>query len=169
MDYENISFPCTETCMIMTPLHTNSRGNVHGGEIMKIMDNTAGITAYKHAKGQVVTARVDEIEFHRTIHIGDVVTCIAQLAYVGNSSMQIMVEMVVNRIVEGSQPERAITAFFTFVHLKDGKPAKVPPLVVKTMEDAELYRLGEEKYREIRAKLDKRKDKPHSSCGVPDC
>ena len=78
---------------------------------MKIMDNTAGITAYKHAMGQVVTARVDEIEFHRTIHIGDVVTCIAQLAYVGNSSMQIMVEMVVNRIVEGSQPERAITAF----------------------------------------------------------
>ena len=83
---------------------------------MKIMDNTAGITAYKHAKGQVIRSG-DEIEFHRTIrgcgHLH------AQLAYVGNSSMQIMVEMVVNRIVEGSSL-KGQSLPFTFVHLRMG-------------------------------------------------
>src|SRR5690554_3173721 len=118
MDNSNIFFPRTETCMIMESIHSNVQGNVHGGEIMRIMDNTAGITAYKHAKGPVVTARVDEIVFHQAIEIGDVITCIAQLTYVGNTSMQVMVKILVNGITEGSQPETAITAFFTFVHLR---------------------------------------------------
>jgi len=148
---QNIAFSRAETCLIMEPCHGNPHGNVHGGELMKIMDNTAGIAAAKHAKGAVVTARVDEIEFHKSIHLGDIVTCIAQLAYVGKSSMQIMVKVAVHEIENYSEPETAITAFFTMVHLKDGKPHPVEPLVPITQEEIDLYRLGEAKYNQIKA------------------
>jgi acyl-CoA hydrolase len=148
----NISFSRAETCLIMEPMHSNPYGNVHGGALMKIMDNTAGIAAAKHAKGTVVTARVDEIVFHKPIHVGDIVTCIGQLAYVGKSSMQIMVSIVVHELSNYSEPETALTAFFTMVHLVDNKPAKVPELVVSTKEEEEIYKLGERKYRDIRSK-----------------
>ena len=148
----SISFSKAETCMIMEPMHSNSYGNVHGGELMKIMDIVAGLAALKHAKGDVVTARVDEIVFHKPIQIGDIVTCTAQLAYVGTSSMQIMVKIVVHELSNYSKPETALTAFFTMVHLVDNKPAKVPELVVTTKEEEELYKLGEIKYKEIKAK-----------------
>ena len=148
----NISFSRAETCLIMEPIHSNPYGNVHGGELMKIMDVVAGLAAVKHAKGIVVTARVDEIVFHKPIHIGDIVTCIAQLAYVGTSSMQIIVKVVVHELSNYSQPETALTAFFTMVHLVDNKPVKVPELVVTTKEEEEIYKLGEKKYKEIKSK-----------------
>lgn len=150
--YSNIFFPKTETSILMEPIHSNVHGNVHGGELMKIMDTVAGITATKHCKGHVVTARVDEIVFHIPIHIGSIVTCIGQLAYVGKSSMQIMVRVVVHDVDNYSDPEIALTAFFTMVHLVDNKPAKVPELIVTTKEEEELYKLGEKKYKEIKEK-----------------
>lgn len=148
----NVSFSRAETCLVMDTMHSNPYGNVHGGELMKIMDIVAGIAAIKHAKGIVVTARVDEIVFHQPIHIGDIVTCIAQLAYVGTSSMQVMVSIVVHELSNYSQPETALTAFFTMVHLVDGKPTKVPELVITSQEEEEIYKLGEKKYQEIKSK-----------------
>lgn len=148
----NISFSRAETCMIMEPMHSNVMGNVHGGELMKIMDNIAGIAAFKHARGHVVTARVDEIVFLKPTHVGNIVTCVAQLAYVGKSSMQIIVKIFVHDVNNYTQPQIALTAFFTMVHLIDGKPAEVPKLVVTNKEEEELYKLGEKKYNEIKAK-----------------
>ena len=148
----NISFSRAETCLIMQPMHSNVQGNVHGGELMKIMDNVAGIAAAKHARGAVVTARVDEIVFHKAIHIGDIVTCIGQLCYVGRTSMQIMVSIAVHELDNYSEPQTALTAFFTMVHLADNKPAEVPKLTVTTKEEEEIYNLGKKKYQEIKAK-----------------
>ncbi|MDF2520475.1 MAG: acyl-CoA hydrolase [Clostridia bacterium] len=152
----NISFSRAETCMFMEPGHGNPYGNVHGGELMKIMANTAGIAAARHAKGAVTTARVDEIVFHKPIHVGDIITCSAQLAYAGTSSMQIMVSIDLHCLDDDAgieTKETAATAFFTIVHLKDKKPAKVPELIAVTKEEEALYRLGEEKYKEIKARL----------------
>ena len=150
--YCNISFSRTETCMVMEPHHSNPMGHVHGGELMKIMDNTAGITAFKHAKGDVVTARVDEIVFFKPVQVGDIVTCVSHLAYVGNSSMQIIVRIFVEDVHTESRPDAALTAFFTMVHMKDGKPAPVPQLVISTPEEETLYQLGEKKYLEIKGR-----------------
>lgn len=150
---KNIAFSRAETSQIMEPMHSNSYGNVHGGVLMKMMDDIAGLVAVKHSKGTAVTARVDEIVFHRPIHIGDIVTCRGQLAYVGTSSMQIMVSIAVHEIEEYSNTETALTAFFTMVHLVDDKPAKVPELVITTAEEEALYKLGEAKYKEIKTKF----------------
>lgn len=154
----SISFTRAETCLVMEPKLSNPLGNAHGGELMKIMDNTAGIAAAKHAKGPVVTARVDEIVFHKSIHIGDIVTCTAQVCYVGRTSMQIMVHIVVHELNNYHEPETALTAFFTMVHLVDGKPSPVDKLVPITEAEHELYKLGEDKYKDIQLKykLDRR-------------
>ena len=63
----------------MMPSQANPNGNVHGGEIMKMMDSTAYAAARRYARSNVVTARVDELEFHLPILIGDLVTCSAEI------------------------------------------------------------------------------------------
>lgn len=148
----NIKFAQAETCLLMEPQHSNIFGNVHGGELMKIMDNTAGIAAAKQAKGMVVTARVDEIEFHQAVKIGDIVTVHAQVSYVGTASIQVQVIVYVEDIMTNTEPLLALSAFFTMVHLVDGKPSKVEPLVITNQEERKLYELGEKKYLEIQKK-----------------
>ena len=148
----NIKFAQAETCLLMEPQHSNIFGNVHGGELMKIMDNTAGIASAKQAKGMVVTARVDEIEFHQAVKIGDIVTVHAQVSYVGTASIQVQVIVYVEDIMTNTEPLLALSAFFTMVHLVDGKHSKVEPLVITNQEERKLYELGEKKYLEIQKK-----------------
>jgi len=147
-----INFAQAETCLIMEPQHSNIFGNVHGGEMMKMMDNTAGIAAAKQAKGMVVTARVDEIEFHQPVKIGDIVTVHAQVCYVGKSSIQVMVKVFVHDIFDNKESNVALTAFFTMVHLVDGKPSIVQALRITNDDEKELFDLGEKKYLEIQKK-----------------
>lgn len=149
---DNISFSRAETSQIMEPIHSNSQGNVHGGELMKIMDTTAGLAAMKHAKGPVVTARVDELEFHNSLHVGDIVTCVAQVCYVGSSSMQVMVSVNVHELKDYAQHSTALTAFFTMVHVVNGVPTAVAKLVPHNTAEESIYRLGEQKYLAIKAK-----------------
>lgn len=149
----DIQFARIETTMIMMPIHANNQGAIHGGELMKLMDEVAGIVGLKHSKGSVVTARVDELVFHKPVHIGDIVTCTGQLTYVGTTSMQVMVTIIVNDWRDYSKAETALTSFFTIVHIKDGKPAKVPELIITTEQEATLYKLGEKKHMEIKSKF----------------
>lgn len=152
---KNISFPNAVTTLRMEPSQGNSQGNVHGGELMKIMDSLAGIVAFKHSRGAVVTARVDELVFHKPVNIGNIITCLGQLTYVGNTSMQIFVRIIVRDFENNTDPETALSAFFTMVHLKDGKPASVPKLTPTTKEEIDIYKLGESKYLEIKSKYKK--------------
>jgi acyl-CoA hydrolase len=132
---------------IMMPNQANAYGIVHGGVIMKMMDNLAGSVAAKYAKCNVVTARVDEIQFLLPIFVGAYVTCSGRLAYVGNTSMEIIVNVDIedlhDQADEGNNEHyRAISAFFTMVALnKMGRPKKLPALELKTDEDKRLYEI----------------------------
>ena len=132
----------------MMPMQANPAGNVHGGEIIKMMDSTAGVAAMKHAHTNVVTAKIAEVNFRKPVHIGDLVTCKAQVIYVGRTSMEIYVTVESEDLISGEK-QLALTAFVTMVSLdKNGNPAKVPPL---SMEDASeyelnLYKEGEKRY-----------------------
>lgn len=149
---KNISFSSAVTTQIMQPMHANSQGSVHGGELMKIMDSTASVVGRKHSKGIVVTARVNELVFHSAVNVGNIITCTGQLAYVGSSSMQVMVKVFVHDVENYSDPKMAISSFFTMVHIKDEKPTKVSKIVPETEEEKELYRMGEEIHLEIKSK-----------------
>ena len=132
---------------LMLPEQANILGNVHGGEIMKMMDNTAGIVARRHSRSIVVTARVDELEFHEPIHIGNLVTCCGRLTFVGKSSMEIKVIVKVEDLTKEDEPKVALTAFFTMVALDDnGVPTQVPKLEFATEAERKAFLEGEERY-----------------------
>lgn len=150
---KNISFSRAQSEHIMQPNMLNPQGTIHGGELMKIMDNTAGIVGRKHCKGRLVTRRFDDIEFHKPVNTGDIVTVIGQLIYVGRSSMEIVIHIYVHDIIDFDNPKLAVSAFTTMVHLVDWVPNKVPELVVSTKEEEMLYKLGKKKHLEIKQKI----------------
>ena len=120
---------------VMMPSQTNPNGNVHGGELMKMMDSTAYAAARKYSRSNVVTARVDELEFHTPILIGDLVTCTAEVIYVGNTSMEVAVNVEVEVLEAEQGPQHALSAYFTMVALdRNGRPMAVPPLELETEE-----------------------------------
>lgn len=150
---DKISFARSETCLIMEPYQSNSQGFIHGGELMKIMDMAAGIVGRKHSKGLIVTARIDDMVFHKPINIGNTITCIGQLIYVGKSSMIIGVNIVVHDINDFSNPQIGVSGLFTMVHIVDGKPTEVNELKPINKEEKQIYQYGEMKYKEIRRNI----------------
>jgi acyl-CoA hydrolase len=113
---------------ILLPYQANTSGNIHGGEIMKIMDSTAGVAGMKYSGGNVVTARVDELQFKQPVHIGDHVKCTGHVVYTGRTSMEVFVTVEVEDLKTG-HVSIALTAFFTMVAVDDnGRPVPVAPI-----------------------------------------
>jgi acyl-CoA hydrolase len=152
--YENnMSFSRIESNIRMQPVYSNPYGTVFGGELMKFMEDVAGMAAMKHSGGNVVAARVDELVFHKPVPIGNIVTFIAQVAFAGSSSMQVFVQAVVHDLKDYLKTETALSAFFTIVHVDEmGIPTKIPRLRADTDTEKELYELGKIKYLEIKSK-----------------
>ncbi|NLY71884.1 MAG: acyl-CoA thioesterase [Clostridiales bacterium] len=125
---------------VMYPHQANLAGNVHGGEVMKAMDMAAAAVARRYARSNVVTARVDELQFHHPIFVGNLITLTATIAYVGRTSMEVIVNVDVEDLVADSEPIRALSSYFTMVALdKNGVPKQVPPYVPETEEEKRLY------------------------------
>lgn len=132
---------------VMLPQHANPFGNVHGGEIMKLMDSAAGVVARRHARINVVTARVDKLEFHHPIHVGNVVTCYGKLTFVGKSSMEVSVTVDVEDVSIEEPAKTALTSYFTFVAIDEkGKSLPVPPLELTNEEERNLFEEGRLRY-----------------------
>lgn len=133
---------------LVLPMQANPAGNVHGGEIIKIMDSAAGVASQKHAHTNCVTARIEEINFKKPIHIGELVTCKAQVIYAGRSSMEVFVTVESEDLITGEK-QIALTAFFTMVSLdKNGKPSQVPQIDYENANayEKKLYKEGEKRY-----------------------
>lgn len=132
---------------VMMPHQANVAGNIHGGEIIKIMDSCAYATARRYSRTNVVTARIDEVQFHLPIFIGDLLICTGQVIYVGQSSMEVAVTVDVEDLETEGQ-KRALTAFFTMIALdKKGRPTTVPRLMCETEEEKKAFSEGERRYR----------------------
>ena len=125
---------------VMMPSQTNPSGKVHGGELMKMLDSTAYAAARKYSRSNVVTARVDELEFHTPILIGDLVTCTAEVIYVGKTSMEVAVNVEVEVLEAEQGPQHALSAYFTMVALdRNGRPMAVPPMELVTKEEKAAF------------------------------
>jgi acyl-CoA hydrolase len=125
---------------LMLPSQANVAGNVHGGEIMKLMDTAAGAAAKRYARCNVVTARVDELQFHLPIFVGALLTLTATIAYVGRTSMEVIVTVEVEDLESDTEPKRALSSYFTMVALdKAGRPREVPAYTPETEEEKKLY------------------------------
>lgn len=132
---------------LMLPEHANISGNVHGGEIMKMMDNAGGVVARRHSRSNLVTARVDALEFHHPIHVGNYVSCVCEMNFVGVSSMEVMVKVVVEDLKYDREPKVALTGYFTYVAIdENGKAIPVPRLKLTTDEEVRCFNEGKERY-----------------------
>jgi uncharacterized protein (TIGR00369 family) len=116
----------------MTQLEANLLGNVHGGVIMKLVDNAGGLAAMKHAGGPVVTASLDEMAFIEPVFVGDVVTVRASVNDVGRTSMEVGVRVDAENYL-GTRKVHTSSAYLVYVALDGtGKPRPIPPLVAET-------------------------------------
>ena len=151
MNKKPISHSRTVMSQIMLPGQANPAGNVHGGEIMKLMDNTAYAVARKHARCSVVTARVDELQFLKPIYVDNLTTCRAHLVFTGKTSMEVRVEVEVEDLETDQKPQTALTAYFTMVALDDsGDPTPVPGLELNTEKEKKEYNKGKQRYQKYK-------------------
>ena len=140
--------------VLMTPDKANFTGNVHGGEILKLLDQVAYACASRYCGSYAVTLSVDKVTFKTAIRVGEFVTFLANVNYVGRSSMEIGIKVVSEDLKKGTV-RHTNTCYITMVSVDDeGKPQKVPPLELKDVEDKRRYQEGEarKKRRLIEAK-----------------
>jgi uncharacterized protein (TIGR00369 family) len=130
---------------LMHPEHANLRGDVHGGWIMKLVDEAGALAAMRHAQCRVVTVAFDQMTFHEPIRIGDLVILNAELTYVGRTSMEARVEVIAEDPVSGTQ-SRTNTAYAVYVALSDERiPRPVPQLKAETEIEARRMKEGEKR------------------------
>lgn len=142
---------------LMQPEHANNLGNVHGGWIMKLVDEAGALACMRHAQQRVVTVAVDQMIFREPIRIGDVVTITAEVSYVGRTSIEAEVTVIAENPITG-ECTHTNTANLVYVALdENGSPVSVPPLIPETEEQAERMETGKDRqaYRLAQGKLRK--------------
>ena len=122
---------------LMHPEHANLLGNVHGGWIMKLVDEAGALACMRHAQRKVVTVAIDSMTFRQPIRIGDLIILNAEVSYAGRTSMEAEVHVIAENPVTGERTYTN-TAYLVYVALDDeGRPTSVPPLKAET-EDEKL-------------------------------
>ncbi|MYR90188.1 acyl-CoA thioesterase [Streptomyces griseofuscus] len=125
---------------IMTHNDTNLLGTVHGGVIMKLVDDAAGAVAGRHSGGPAVTASMDEMAFLEPVRVGDLVHVKAQVNWTGRTSMEVGVRVLAERWNESDPPTQVGSAYLVFAAVDaDGKPRQVPPVIPETDRDRRRY------------------------------
>ena len=129
--------------VLMTPDMANFSGNVHGGTILKLLDQVAYACAARYAGRYVVTLSVDQVTFREPIHVGELVTFLASVNHTGTSSMEVGIKVLAEEI-RTQRMRHANSCFFTMVALGDDrKPVAVPPLEPTTPDERRRHQMAE--------------------------
>lgn len=126
----------------MMPEHANPAGSVHGGLIMKMMDEAGAIAAMRHAQRRVVTIAVDSMTFKSPVEVGQLVTMDAKVTYVGRTSVEVSVRVLAEDPVAGTVTHTN-SAYLVYVALDvNQRPTAVPPLLPETEQERQQYEAG---------------------------
>ncbi|MGW1210762.1 acyl-CoA thioesterase [Streptomyces sp. NPDC002499] len=121
---------------IMTNADTNLLGTVHGGVIMKLVDDAAGAVAGRHSGGPAVTASMDEMAFLEPVRVGDLVHVKAQVNWTGRTSMEVGVRVLAERWNESTPATQVGSAYLVFAAVDaEGRPRRVPQVIPETERD----------------------------------
>ena len=121
--------------VLMSPDMANFTGNVHGGAILKLLDQVAYACASRYAGRYVVTMSVDQVTFRQAIHVGELVTFLASVNHTGRTSMEIGIK-VITEDIRTQTVRHANSCFFTMVAVDDDRrPVEVKPLVPETADE----------------------------------
>ncbi len=140
MEGKKVSESAVLTAQLMSPQDASAAGNVHGGVIMKLIDDAGGAVAYRHARSNVVTASIDRLNFLHPIFVGDLVTFKASINMAGRTSMDIGVRVEAENLLTGEVRHTA-SAYLTYVALDANlKPKPVAPLILETEDEERRFR-----------------------------
>ncbi|MFX0027268.1 MAG: acyl-CoA thioesterase, partial [Candidatus Hermodarchaeota archaeon] len=154
-----------EIAQVMYPEHANPAGNVHGGHILKLIDQAGAIVAARHTHKNVVTASVDSMSFISPAYVGNLVFAKASLNYVGRTSMEVGVRVEAECLKTGRHTHIA-SAYLTFVALdQEDNPIPIPQLITETEEEKKRYAEAK-KRRENRMTKRKAHKQPQEPCIV---
>jgi len=143
-----------QIAQMMHPEHANLLGNVHGGWIMKLVDEAGALACMRHAQRRVVTVAIDSMVFRNPIKIGDLVLLNAEVTYTGHTSMEAEVQVQAENPITGERTYTN-TAYLIYVALdEEGKPTSVLPIKAET-EDEER-RMESAKERQARRLSERR-------------
>jgi uncharacterized protein (TIGR00369 family) len=141
----------SETSLVLThlmqPAEANFMGNIHGGIMMKLIDEAAGACAYRFCRTKVVTAAIDRIDFHHPVLVGNLVRLHANVNFAGKTSVEVGVRVEAEDLTTG-MVAHTNSAYLVFVALSDsGKPIPVPRLVPQTDQQKAWYAEAQERRR----------------------
>jgi len=141
--------------VLMTPDTANFAGNVHGGTILKLLDQVAYACASRYAGSYVVTVSVDQVMFRQPVHVGELVTFLASVNHTGRSSMEVGIKVLAENI-RTQETRHVNSCFFTMVAVDDdGKPVAVPPLRPFSRDEQHRHAAAETR-KQLRQDLERR-------------
>ncbi|MGW4101119.1 MULTISPECIES: acyl-CoA thioesterase [unclassified Mycobacterium] len=164
--------------VLMTPDMANFSGNVHGGAILRILDQVAYSCASSYAKSYVVTLSVDRVLFRDAIHVGELVTFAASVNYTGRTSMEIGIRVDTADILTGAS-RHTNSCYFTMVAVDHaGVPVDVPTLVPQNPVETQRFNSARLRRRAQRRQFDsahgcdqtgeRKNESDRSGCDLPE-
>lgn len=129
---------------LMMPNTANFSGNVHGGELLRLLDQVAYSCASRYSGHYCVTLSVDKVLFKEPIHVGELVTFYASVNYTGRTSMEIGIRVEAENI-QTRTVRHTNSCYFTMVAMQDGKPVDVPPLKLETEQQIQRHAAAQQR------------------------
>ncbi|NOS93398.1 MAG: acyl-CoA thioesterase [Cyclobacteriaceae bacterium] len=124
---------------LMIPAYANFGGKIHGGILLSLMDKVAYATASKHAETYCVTVSVDQVEFLQPVEVGELVSMMASVNYVGKTSLVVGIRVESQNVKTGIT-KHTNSSFFTMVAKgEDDKPTMVPKLILENEEEVKRF------------------------------
>jgi acyl-CoA hydrolase len=139
MNPQPVSFSRTTMTELMIPAYANLGGKIHGGHLLSLMDKVAYSCASRHAGTYCVTVSVDTVNFLQPVEVGELVSFLASVNYVGHSSMVVGMR-VTSENVQSREVKHTATSYFTMVaRSEQGASVAVPPLILETYDDVRRF------------------------------
>ena len=150
--------------VLVTPDMANFAGNVHGGYILKFLDQAAYSCASRYAGCYVVTLSVDQVIFRQPVHVGELVTLFASVNYTGTTSMEVGVKVITENI-QAQIARHTNSCYFTMVAVgSDGRPVPVPSWRPRTAEERRRHNAAARR-RELRREITRATEEIRESTG----
>ena len=138
-EVRGVSYSRVTLTELMIPSYANFGGKIHGGILLSLMDKVAYAAASKHAGNYCVTVSVDGVNFLQPVEVGELVSLLASVNYVGRTSLLVGIKVIAEDVRTGSV-KHTNTSYFTMVAKDDeGKPTQVPKLLLETPEDTRRF------------------------------
>ena len=137
--YKPVRFSETTITELMIPSYSNFGGKIHGGILLSLMDKVAYVCAAKHAGNYCVTASIDTVDFLQPVEVGELVSLMASVNYVGKTSLMVGIR-VISENVKTNVVKHTNTSYFTMVAKDDdNKPVQIPGLILENKDQVRRF------------------------------